>query len=105
MGNMNNKFTLKGDKLEEPDMYLWAEMSTVFNIYGFDFFDFSSEKYVTAAVKNVEDHLDKNNAQITSKWNNTIQIGYCPELDVNEEFRSDGMQYHQDFIGLLRWDV
>ena len=42
-------------------------MSTVFNIYGFDFFDFSSEKYVTAAVKNVEDHLDKNNAQITSK--------------------------------------
>ena len=26
-------------------------MSTVFNIYGFDFFDFSSEKYVTAAFK------------------------------------------------------
>ena len=105
MKNIKDKFTLKVDMVEETGVYLLSEISMVVTVDEVKCFDFSYNKYVTAAVNNVEDNLDKNNAQITSKWNNTIQIGYCPELDVNEEFKYDGMQYHQYFIGLLRWDV
>ena len=95
MKNIKDKFTLKVDMVEETGVYLLSEISMVVTVDEVKCFDFSYNKYVTAAVNNVEDNLDKNNAQITSKWNNPMKTYYFPELDVNVELKADGMRYHQ----------
>ena len=48
-------------------MYLGYEIYNIINLDGVECVDFSSEKHVTAAVNNMEDNLDKNNARLTSK--------------------------------------
>ena len=67
MKNIKDKFILKGDMVEETGVYLLSEISMVVTVDEVKCFDFSYNKYVTAAVNNVEDNMDKNNAQITSK--------------------------------------
>ena len=47
-------FKLKGDKVEASDMYLGASIKKVETGYGTECWMMSAEKYVKAAVKNVE---------------------------------------------------
>ena len=79
-------------------MYLGYEIYNIINLDGVECVDFSSEKYVTAAVNNMEDNLDKNNARLTSKQKTPFQSGYCPKLNVNVGLKDDCMQYYQEFI-------
>ena len=48
------KLKLKGNKIEEPDIYLGAELLDMTRVDGQKCWDMSSEKYCTAATKNVE---------------------------------------------------
>ena len=34
-----------------------------------------------------------------------LKSGYCPELDVSQELKADGVQYYMELIGVLRWAV
>ena len=54
MKGITAKFKLKGDKIEEPDMYLGEELPKTKNVDGQDCWYISSDKYCTAAVTNVE---------------------------------------------------
>ena len=52
------KFKLKGYKIEEPDMYVGAELSNMTNVDGKYCWAMSSDKYCTSAVTNVESVLE-----------------------------------------------
>lgn len=65
----------------------------------------SAEKYVVAAVKNVEEALAKKGLRLPSKCYTPLSSDYCPELEVSLELKSDGIQLYQEMIGVLRWAV
>ena len=48
------KFKLKGEKIEEPDIYLGAEFSKITNVDGQEYWAMSYGKYCTTAVIDVE---------------------------------------------------
>ena len=57
-------FKLKGDKSEVPDMYLGASIQKVETADSTECWMMSAEKYVKAAVENVELKLSKRNCRI-----------------------------------------
>ena len=65
----------------------------------------SSEKYVKAAVENVESELQKTGQRLPAKCRTPLSSNYRPELDTSVELKADGVQRYQDMIGLLRWVV
>ena len=65
----------------------------------------SLDTYCAAAVKNVEECLNKKGLRLPTKCVTTLQSGYKPELDATPELKADGMQYYQELVGVLRWAV
>ena len=52
---------------------------------------FSSSQYVQAAVKNVEDYLEKQDRwKMPNVAETPMVTAYCPELNVSLELRRDG---------------
>ena len=64
---IQSKFKLKGDKIEEPDMYLDTELSNITNVDGQECWYMSSDKYFTAAVTNVESIFVKTWFKVAAK--------------------------------------
>ena len=60
-------FELKGDKAETPDMYLGGSIAVAETANGTKCWTLSSEKYVKAAVANVEGALSKKGLRLPSK--------------------------------------
>ena len=97
------KFTIKGGKVEEPDMYLGAELSKIVNENGVECWAMSSEKYCIAAVGNVIDRLKRKGMSLPKKCITPMSSGYRPELDSTRELNDDDTQWYQEMIGQLRW--
>ena len=95
-------FKLKDNKIKPPDMYLGAMLSVIEDdsIHGWCM---TSEKYVKAAVENVELELVRVNQRLPSRCKTPITVGYRPERDVSAELTSVGVQRYQELIGVLRW--
>ena len=74
-------FKLKEDKIEPPDMYLGATLS-VLEDDGVQGWCMTSDKYVKAAVENVEQELARVNQWLPSRCKTLMTVGYCPERDV-----------------------
>jgi hypothetical protein len=69
---------------------------------------FSSSQYVRVAVKNVEDHLSKEENKrwkLPRKADTPMSTSYRPELDVSSELAPQEAAYYQSLIGVLRWIV
>ena len=64
--------------------------------------EFSSSRYATEAVKNVERHLAKNGFNIPRKAETPLQKYYCPEIDTTSELSPTDAAYYQSLIGMLR---
>ena len=105
MKGIQGKFKLKGDKIEEPDIYLGAKMSKMTNVNGIECWAFSSDQYCAAVVSNVESILEKKGLRLPSKCVTPLSCGYKPELDATGELKADGVQWYQELIGSLRWTV
>jgi Reverse transcriptase (RNA-dependent DNA polymerase) len=97
-------FKLKDDKIEVPDIYLGAELGRM-QVDDAWCWTMSAEKYVAASVKNVEEALAKKGLRLPTKCYTPLSTDYKPELDVSPELKSDGLQYYQELIGVLRWSV
>ena len=95
-------FKLEDNRIEPPDMYLGATLS-VMEDNGFQGWCISSDKYVKAAVENVELELARVNHHLPSRCKIPITVGYSPERDVFAELTSVGVQRYQELIGVLRW--
>jgi Reverse transcriptase (RNA-dependent DNA polymerase) len=101
---LQTTFKLKDDKIEKPDMYLGAQLGQMF-VDTSECWTMSAEKYVQASVKNVEEVLSKKGLRLPTKCYTPLPTEYRPELDTSAELKSDGIQYFQELIGMLRWAV
>ena len=95
-------FKLKDDRIEPPDMYLGATLSNM-DDDGIQGWCMSSDKYVRAAVENVEQELARANQRLPSKCRTPMTVGYRPERYVSAELTTEGIQRYQELIGVLRW--
>ena len=98
-------FKLKGDKAETPDMYLGATIQNAENADGTTCWTMSSEKYVKAAVENVELKLSKSQHRLPSRCDTPMSTSYHPSEDVSKEMNAQGVQTYQELIGILRWAI
>ena len=101
---LTSVFKLKDDKIEEPEVYLGAQLGKM-SIDGTECWTMSAEKYVVASVKNVEEALAKKGLRLATKCYTPLASDYKPELETSAELKSDGVQYYQELIGVLRWAV
>ena len=95
-------FKLKDDKIEPPDMYLGATLS-VMEDNGVQAWCMTSDKYIKAAIENVELELSRVNQRLPSQCKTPMAAGYRPERDVSVELTSARVQRYQELIGVLRW--
>ena len=102
MKGIHIKFKLKNDKMEKPEVYLGAELSSMDNEQEIECWAMSSDKYCAAMVKNVEGSLNKKGLKLPSKCNPLIRHGYKPEMDCTAELKANGLQWYQEMIGSLR---
>ena len=63
----------------------------------------SAEKYVKAAVENVELKLAKSNYRLPSCCDTPTATTYHPSEDVTKEMNVEGLQVYKELIGIIRW--
>ena len=96
-------FNFKNGKIETPEFYLGAKLQKKL-IYGIQCWTISSQDYVKAAVKNVEETIKKSGRRLpTSNVDTPMNTTFSPELDVTEELNDDDTTYFRELIGVLRW--
>ena len=73
-------------------------------INGIGCWTITSQDYVKAAVKNVEETIRKKGRKLpTSNIDTPMNTTFSPEMDVTEELNADDTTYFQELIGVLRW--
>ena len=97
-------FKFKDDKIVCPEVYLGAQLDTM-TVDGFDRWTMSSQKYVKAAIDNVEEVLGRTDQRLPTKCGTPLKSGYQPELDTSQELKQNDLQRYQELIGMLRWAV
>jgi hypothetical protein len=75
MKGIQGTFKLKADKIEKPTMYLGTQISQKV-IGGVECWTMSSEKYIKAAIANVEAKLDKSGQCLPTRCTTPLQSGY-----------------------------
>ena len=89
-------FKLKGDKATVPEMYLGGGISEVENSNGTKCWTMSSEKYVKAAVANIDEKLSESGLRLPSKCSTPFSSDYHPSTDTTPELDSDGLTFYQE---------
>ena len=102
MKGIQRTFKLKDDKIAEPEDYLGASLAQMMMSDGSNCWSMSSEKYVKAAVANVEEKLSNPKKRLPDRCNTPLKPGYRPEMDGSCELKADGLQYYQELVGVLR---
>ena len=100
MDGIKNVFKLKDDKAEVPGVYLGAKLSQVETEMGTKCWSMSSEKYVKAAIDNLESKLGKSDMHLP-KCRTPMSTRYHPNEDVTKELSVEGIQFYQELIGVL----
>ena len=98
-------FELKEESIGPPKLYLGGQMRKVTLDNGTDCWAFGSAQYVKAAVKNVEDYLQKKGESLPARCKSPLANGYRPEVDISDELDPEDASYYQSLIGVLRWMV
>jgi hypothetical protein len=101
--DVQTTFKLKNDKIETPEYYLGAKLQEK-PINDIKCWTITSQDYVKAAVKNVEEATKGTSRNIPSKNVETpMSTSYAPEQDVTEELNDRDVTFYQELIGVLRW--
>ena len=100
--DISKNIKLKNDKIEPPTNYLGARISTKV-IDGTRRWVISSEDYVNAAIKNVEEIIKKKPKYTLKKQATPMSGDYLPELDGTDELNAEDVRLFQELIGVLRW--
>ena len=101
-------FELKEVLIGLPKIYLGAVIRKAKLDNGVDASAASSSQYVQAAVRNVEEYIEKSHHKqwkIPNKAETPMRSTYRPELDVSEELSLSDASYYQSLIGILQWIV
>ena len=101
--DVQTTFKLKNDKIEPPEFYLGAKLQEK-PINGIKCWTITSQDYVKAAVKNVEEATRDTSRSLPSRNVETpMSMTYLPELDITEELSEQDVTFYQELIGVLRW--
>ena len=102
---IGQQWTLKEDSIGPPSKYLGGMLRQVQLTNGMRAWAFGSSQYVTAAVKNVQEHLGKKGKTLPSRVQTPLSSKYRPEIDISPELGEDDASYYHSQIGVLRWIV
>jgi len=75
MQGIQRNFKIKGDKIAEPEFYLGATISKMFNSDAEECWAMDSDKYCESAVKNAEEVLNKKGLRLPSKCKLLFEAG------------------------------
>jgi hypothetical protein len=96
-------FKLKNDRIEPPEFYLGAKLHAK-QINGIKYWTTTSQDYVKAAVKNIEESVKNTRRRLpTSNVDTPMHTSYSPEMDVTEDLNEMDVTFYQELIGILRW--
>ena len=101
-------FELKEASIGPPKMYLGAGIRKAKLDNGLDAWAASLSQYVPAAVRNIEEYIEKSHDKrwkIPNKVETPMRSTYRPELDVSEELLPSDTSYYQSLIRILQWIV
>ena len=99
-------YTLKAGSVQEPKIYLGADVKKVSIGNDRSAWGISSDSYVASAVREVERKLKEVGKKLpTGKCTNPMSSGYRAELDASPELNPEQANYFQSLIGALRWAV
>ena len=90
MDGIRSIFKLKDEKAEVPDVYLGATLSQVETETGTKCWPMSLEKYVKAAIENLESKLGKSDMHLP-KCRTPMSTSYHPSEDVKKELNMEGV--------------
>jgi Reverse transcriptase (RNA-dependent DNA polymerase) len=107
MSRIKDKFELKNDEVKTPSDYLGGVLEQMTNENGVTCWSQSSDKYIQAAITNVEEKLKESGRELqkAKHCSAPFQSSYRPELDTTAELALEGHRYYQELIGVLRWAV
>ena len=95
MKRIQEDFNIKDDRIETPEVYLGESITDIKLESGKYCWTMSPEKYVKAAVTNVEEDLSRNGKRFPSKFVTPISSNYAPWLEIFPELTTDGVQQYQ----------
>ena len=98
------KFKLKKDKIEPPEIYLGGRLAKK-SLNGKDIWTVSSVDYVKGIIKNVEVRMVKEGMRLPRRAETPMSFYYTPELNATIELESYGIAMYQGLIGELRWAI
>ena len=100
MDGIRSIITLKDDKAEAPYVYLVSMLSQVETEIGTKCWLMPSEKYVKAAIDNLESKLRKSDMHLP-KCCTPMSTSYQPSEDVIKELNLEGVQFYLELIRIL----
>ena len=65
----------------------------------------SSDKYVNAAISNVENSVKKKGRKVPNKLKHPMTSDFVPELDISLELSKEDAIFYQELLGILRWAI
>ena len=83
-------------------MYLGAQLVPGVSDRGTKCWSLSLEKYLKAAIANVEQVLCKQDSKLPSHCPTPFTSGYHPDEDTTTELNDRGIKTYQEMIGVLR---
>ena len=93
IGRIQGVFKLKGNNIEQPKIYLGDHVVNMI-VDGAAGWYMSAEKYVRAAVKNVEQKIAKSNQRLPTGCK-TPMYGYWPETDTFTDIKAEGVKKYK----------
>lgn len=113
MDMLCSKYPVKPSSIEEPKIYLGANIGKVVYPDGSMTWTMSSESYAKEAIKNVKQRLKDDRFRFNKKLSDPNYSLKCPftspdyraELDVSAECTPEQTNYYQNLIEILRWLV
>ena len=103
MEDLGRGIKYKDNKIEAPDSYLGAQLAQKKLSNGLKCWCMQGDKYVNAAIKNVEEAINKKSLKIPNKVRTPMDGTFIPELDETPELDSTNVKFYQELIGILRW--
>jgi hypothetical protein len=107
LAHLDQHYMLKKGSMGPPTQYLGAQIGE-FTIAGDNKpkWSMSSEKYVKAAIQNVQWWLEQHSLpKLKSRAPSVFPSGYRPEMDASDLCDEECAHYYQQQIGVLRWAV
>ena len=113
MTMLEEKFPVKPSSIEEPKVYLGANIGKIEYPDGSKAWTMSSDSYVKEAIRNVKQRLKEDGFRFNKKLSDISYSpetpfstqSYRPELDLSVECSTAQITYYQNLIGVLRWIV